>query len=127
MILTIPFALYNIHYCYKRGEWKQTSVYEGCIPLISPFLLFFVTSYWVHHRPLLEAHPRLVTFTSGVIFSNIVVSFSMVFLYCIDFVMISSLDFEFSKFCFSCCKRNLSKNFILSLMKLLGSKYFYPL
>jgi len=72
VILTIPFALYNIHFSYKRGECKQSSIYEGCIPLISPFLLFIVMSYWVHHTSLLEVHPRMVTFTIGVLFTNIV-------------------------------------------------------
>lgn len=74
VLVTIPIALYNIYITYKQGECKQSGLYEGLLPLLSPTLLFVLTTCWVYSSPsnILQNHPRLITFLNSVVFSNIV-------------------------------------------------------
>ncbi|XP_075125446.1 ethanolaminephosphotransferase 1 isoform X2 [Leptodactylus fuscus] len=71
--VTLPMSLYNVYKGYRNNTLKHTTLYESMLPLISPVLLFILSTLWIFASPLqiLEAHPRLFYFMVGTTFANI--------------------------------------------------------
>ncbi|KAG8445922.1 hypothetical protein GDO86_010644 [Hymenochirus boettgeri] len=73
LCVTLPMSLYNVYKGYSNNTLKHTSLYESMLPIISPVLLFILSTIWVFASPLniLELHPRLFYFMVGTTFANI--------------------------------------------------------
>uniref|UniRef100_A0A8C5MIK5 Ethanolaminephosphotransferase 1 n=1 Tax=Leptobrachium leishanense TaxID=445787 RepID=A0A8C5MIK5_9ANUR len=71
--VTLPMSLYNVIKAYRNNSLKHKSCYEAMLPIISPVLLFILSTMWVFTSPsdILEAHPRLFYFMVGTTFANI--------------------------------------------------------
>lgn len=61
---------------YLKKTLKRDSFYDGCVPLVSPILLFTLISIWVTLSPcdILAKQTRMFFWMLGVTFSNILVS-----------------------------------------------------
>ncbi|XP_075057214.1 ethanolaminephosphotransferase 1 isoform X2 [Mixophyes fleayi] len=73
LTITLPMSLYNVFKSYRNNTLKHTTFYESMLPLISPVLLFILSTLWIFLSPtqILEAHPRLFYFMVGTTFANI--------------------------------------------------------
>ncbi|XP_063775256.1 ethanolaminephosphotransferase 1, partial [Pseudophryne corroboree] len=62
-----------IHRAYRSNTLKHKTFYESMLPLISPVLLFILSTLWIFASPnqILEGHPRLFYFMVGTTFANI--------------------------------------------------------
>ncbi|XP_068136068.1 ethanolaminephosphotransferase 1 isoform X2 [Hyperolius riggenbachi] len=71
--VTLPMSLINVFKAYRNSSLKHDSMYESMLPLISPVLLFILSTLWVFTSPsyILEAHPRLFYYMVGTTFANI--------------------------------------------------------
>uniref|UniRef100_Q6GL79 Ethanolaminephosphotransferase 1 n=1 Tax=Xenopus tropicalis TaxID=8364 RepID=Q6GL79_XENTR len=71
--VTLPMSLYNVFKGYRNNTLKHTSLYEAMLPIISPVLLFILSTLWILASPskILEHHPRLFYFMVGTTFANI--------------------------------------------------------
>ncbi|KAJ8333459.1 hypothetical protein SKAU_G00414670 [Synaphobranchus kaupii] len=71
--LSLPQTLYNIYLAHRRGSLLRTSLYEGLLPLLSPFLLFTLLTTWILSSPsdILTHNPRIFLWMTGVAFSNV--------------------------------------------------------
>ncbi|KAG9468511.1 hypothetical protein GDO78_022565, partial [Eleutherodactylus coqui] len=71
--VTLPMSLYNVFKGYRNNTLKHTTLYESMLPLISPVLLFILSTLWIFASPsqILETHPRLFYFMVGTTFANI--------------------------------------------------------
>uniref|UniRef100_A0A914YTR3 Ethanolaminephosphotransferase n=1 Tax=Panagrolaimus superbus TaxID=310955 RepID=A0A914YTR3_9BILA len=75
-ILSFIMSFYNMYYAYfvdKTG--KQSNIYEACLPMISPIILFSISVYWAKFSPtnIINTNPRLFFWAMGAVFSNIAV------------------------------------------------------
>ncbi|KYO26147.1 ethanolaminephosphotransferase 1 [Alligator mississippiensis] len=75
IVLSFPQTLYNIYKAYLKKTLKRDSFYDGCVPLVSPILLFTLISIWVTLSPcdILAKQTRMFFWMLGVTFSNILV------------------------------------------------------
>ncbi|GIY12653.1 ethanolaminephosphotransferase 1 [Caerostris extrusa] len=71
--MSLPVSLYNIYCAYKKGELKQTSIWEAMRPLIPILLLFLSTTVWAIYSPtnILYNDSRVFYWLVGTVFSNI--------------------------------------------------------
>ncbi|XP_018430337.1 PREDICTED: ethanolaminephosphotransferase 1 [Nanorana parkeri] len=71
--ITLPMSLYNVFRGYRNSTLKHTTLYESMLPIISPVLLFILSTFWIFASPakILDAHPRLFYYMVGTTFANI--------------------------------------------------------
>uniref|UniRef100_A0A3Q0REM3 Ethanolaminephosphotransferase 1 n=1 Tax=Amphilophus citrinellus TaxID=61819 RepID=A0A3Q0REM3_AMPCI len=58
---------------YRNNTLKHSSLYEGLLPFLSPFLLFVLSTVWVIYSPsnIVELQPRLFYLMVGTAFANV--------------------------------------------------------
>ncbi|KAM8966748.1 ethanolaminephosphotransferase 1-like [Pelodytes ibericus] len=73
VLIAFPQTVYNIFLAHKQKTLLKTSIYEGLLPLFSPFLLFSLLTVWVAHSPcgILDKQLRLFLWMVGITFSNV--------------------------------------------------------
>lgn len=61
---------------YRSNSLKHSSLYEAFLPLLSPVLLFVLSTTWVVYSPsnVLELQPRTFYLMVGTAFANVTVS-----------------------------------------------------
>uniref|UniRef100_A0A3Q4HVU3 Selenoprotein I n=1 Tax=Neolamprologus brichardi TaxID=32507 RepID=A0A3Q4HVU3_NEOBR len=71
--VTLPMSLYNVLKGYRNNTLKHSSLYEGLLPFLSPFLLFVLSTIWVIYSPsnILELQPRIFYLMVGTAFANV--------------------------------------------------------
>ncbi|CAN0217369.1 ethanolaminephosphotransferase 1 [Lethenteron reissneri] len=72
-LVTLPQSLFNLHKAHKAGTLKKDTLWEAMLPMVSPTLLFVLTSAWVWLSPerVVDSQPRVFYWLVGTLFSNI--------------------------------------------------------
>ena len=81
-----------LHRSYRDRTGKNLSPWEAVRPLVPVCLQFVLILLWIHNSSynILHRQPRLLYVAAGTIFSNIAVSFNIMMMIIVIFIIINT-------------------------------------